>query len=535
MGPVEEGVSLFSTVLHKIALLMQYILALDQGTTSSRSILFDHQGRIQSVAQKEFQQIYPSPGWVEHDPTEIWSSQISTASEALTREGIKAESIAGIGITNQRETTIVWDRATGEPIHNAIVWQDRRTSGLCDRLKDRGHADMIRKKTGLILDAYFSGTKIKWILDNVEGARKRAENGELAFGTVDSWLVWNLTGGDTHVTDATNASRTLLYNIHEGRWDEELLSLLDVPKSMLPEVHDSSTVYGKTKVDAFGSTAVPISGIAGDQQAALFGQMCTRPGLGKNTYGTGAFMVQNTGEEAVTSKNNLLTTIGYQLDGTPNYALEGSIFIAGAVVQWLRDELQIIRKAPEVEQLARKVDDNGGAYFVPAFTGLGAPHWDQYARGTIVGLTRGVNRNHIARAAIESMAYQVADVIDAMEADSGIETLELRADGGAAANNLLLQFQADMLGVPVVRPKTLETTALGAAYLAGLAVGFWESQDEIRKQWQLDRKFEPSMPTEKVKELRSGWSKAVDRARAWEDPDTSERPATTPKAPAASK
>ncbi len=500
---------------------MSFVLALDQGTTSSRSILFDKQGQIHSVAQKEFEQIYPNPGWVEHDPDEIWSTQMGTASEALSRAGVSATDVAAVGITNQRETTIVWDRSTGEPIHNAIVWQDRRTSGLCDRLKDQGHLDTFKEKTGLILDAYFSGTKIKWILDNVDGARERAENGDLAFGTVDSWLVWRMTGGNAHITDATNASRTLLYNIHEGKWDEELLSILDVPVAMLPSVEDSSSVYGETQVDAFGSP-IPISGIAGDQQAALFGQMCTSPGLGKNTYGTGAFMVQNTGDEAVTSENNLLTTIGYQLDGSPTYALEGSIFVAGAVVQWLRDELQIIRDSSEVEQLAREVDDNGGAYFVPAFTGLGAPHWDQYARGTITGLTRGTSQAHIARAALESMAYQVADVIDAMEADSGIETRELRADGGAAANNLLLQFQSDILDVPVIRPETLETTALGAAYLAGLAVGFWDSQEEIQNQWELDRKFTPSMSTDRVERLRTGWSKAVDRARAWEDPDTSE-------------
>ncbi len=500
---------------------MQHILALDQGTTSSRAILFDRKGQIQSVAQKEFEQIYPEPGWVEHNPNEIWSTQMGTASEALSRAGLTASDLAALGITNQRETTIVWDRSTGEPVYNAIVWQDRRTSGLCDRLKDRGLLDLFQEKTGLILDAYFSGTKIKWILDHVEGARKRAENGELAFGTVDSWLVWRMTGGEKHITDATNASRTLLYNIHEGRWDEELLSILDVPRAMLPSVEDSSTVYGKTEVDTFGS-AVPISGIAGDQQAALFGQMCTSPGLGKNTYGTGAFMVQNTGQEAVTSENNLLTTIAYQLDGTPTYALEGSIFVAGAVVQWLRDELQIIRDSSQVEKLARQVEDNGGVYFVPAFTGLGAPHWDQYARGTIAGLTRGANQGHIARAAIESMAYQVADVIDAMEADSGIETKELRADGGAAANDLLLQFQADILDVPVIRPKILETTALGAAYLAGLAVHFWDDQDEIRDQWELDEKFTPSMSSARAAELRKGWSKAVDRARAWESPDSSE-------------
>ncbi|PSQ97248.1 MAG: glycerol kinase [Bacteroidetes bacterium SW_9_63_38] len=505
---------------------MRFVLALDQGTTSSRAILFDKSGQIQSVAQKEFEQIYPNPGWVEHNPDEIWSTQIGTASEALGRAGVSASDVAAVGITNQRETTIIWDRETGEPIHNAIVWQDRRTSGICDRLKDQGHLDLFQEKTGLILDAYFSGTKIKWLLDNVDGARKRAENGELAFGTVDSWLVWNLTGGSRHVTDATNASRTLLYNIHEGEWDDELLDILDVPRPLLPEVEDSSAVYGETKVDAFG-TSVPIGGIAGDQQAALFGQMCTSPGLGKNTYGTGAFMVQNTGQEAVTSENNLLTTIGYQLDDTTYYALEGSIFVAGAVVQWLRDELQIIRDAPEVEKLARKVDDNGGAYFVPAFTGLGAPHWDQYARGTIVGLTRGVNRNHLARAAIEGMAYQVADVIDAMEADSGIKTRELRADGGAAANDLLLQFQSDILDVPVIRPETLETTALGAAYLAGLAVGFWESQSEIKDQWELDKRFTPSMSPDRVETLRTGWSKAVERARAWEFPDDSESSQTT--------
>jgi glycerol kinase len=500
---------------------MRFVLALDQGTTSSRSILFDRNGQVQAVAQKEFEQIYPNPGWVEHDPNEIWSTQMGTASEVLSRAGVGASELAAVGITNQRETTIVWDRETGEPIHNAIVWQDRRTSSICDRLKDRNLLDTFQDKTGLILDAYFSGTKIKWLLDNVEGARARAENGELAFGTVDSWLVWNMTGGEKHVTDATNASRTLLYNIHEGTWDEELLSILDVPRAMLPEVEDSSTVYGQTQVDAFG-TSVPISGIAGDQQAALFGQMCTSPGLGKNTYGTGAFMVQNTGQEAVRSDNNLLTTIAYQINDTTYYALEGSIFVAGAVVQWLRDELQIIRNAPEVEELARQVDDNGGAYFVPAFTGLGAPHWDQYARGTIVGLTRGVNRNHIARAAIESMAYQVADVIDAMEADSDIETRELRADGGAAANDLLLQFQSDILDVPVIRPQTLETTALGAAYLAGLAVGFWESQSEIKDQWELDQRFTPSMSADRVEALRAGWSNAVDRARAWESPDASE-------------
>jgi len=505
---------------------MKYVLALDQGTTSSRSILFDYQGQIQAVAQKEFEQIYPKPGWVEHDANEIWSTQMGTASEALSRANVDADELAAIGITNQRETTIVWDRETSEPIHNAIVWQDRRTSGICDRLKDRGYIDLFQEKTGLIIDAYFSGTKLKWLLDNVEGARRRAENGELAFGTVDSWLVWRMTDGKRHITDATNASRTMLYNIHEGAWDIELLELLDIPRSVLPEVRDSSTVYGKTQVGPF-EDLVPISGIAGDQQAALFGQMCTTPGLGKNTYGTGAFMLQNTGEKAVTSEHNLLTTIGYQINGTTHYALEGSIFVAGAVVQWLRDELQLIRQSAEVEKLARTVDDNGGVYFVPAFTGLGAPHWDQYARGTIAGLTRGANKGHLARAAVESMAYQVADVIDAMEADSGIETTELRADGGAAANDLLLQFQSDILDIPVVRPRILETTALGAAYLAGLAVDFWKSEEEIQNQWELDEMFTPDMSSDRVEELRAGWSKALKRARAWEDPDTSDADAST--------
>jgi glycerol kinase len=502
---------------------MRYVLALDQGTTSSRAILFTHNGEIETVAQKEFEQIYPKPGWVEHDANEIWSTQMGTASEALSRAGADAENVAAIGITNQRETTVVWDRTTGEPIYNAIVWQDRRTSGICDDLRETGQADLFREKTGLIIDAYFSGTKVKWLLDHVEGAREKAENGDLAFGTIDSWLVWKMTDGEQHITDATNASRTLLYNIHEGDWDDELLDVLDVPRALLPEVKDSSTVYGNTRVGAFGSS-IPIAGIAGDQQAALFGQMCTKPGLGKNTYGTGAFMLQNTGTEAVRSENDLLTTIAYRIDGTTHYALEGSIFIAGAVVQWLRDELQIIRNAPEVEKLAREVDDNGGVYLVPAFVGLGAPHWDQYARGIMAGITRGVTKNHVARAAIESIAYQVADVIDAMEADSGIETTELRADGGAAANDLLLQFQSDILGIPTVRPETLETTALGAAYLAGLAVDFWSDQDELRDQWALDRKFTPSMDPDRVEELRSGWSKALERAKHWEEPESEEAP-----------
>jgi glycerol kinase len=500
---------------------MDYVLALDQGTTTSRSILFDQRGQVQAVAQKAYEQIYPRPGWIEHDPAEIWSSQASTVPEALGRAGVKPEALAAIGITNQRETTIVWDRATGQPVHNAIVWQDRRTSGICDALEDDGHADLIQRKTGLIVDAYFSGTKLKWILDHVEGARERAEAGELAFGTVDSWLVWRLTGGERHITDATNASRTMMYDIHAGAWDDELLDLLDVPRAVLPEVRASSEVYGHTRAAPFDHP-VPIAGIAGDQQAALFGQMCTSPGLGKNTYGTGAFMLQNTGAEAVPSDHNLLTTIAYQIDDTTHYALEGAIFVAGAVVQWLRDELGLIDEAAEVERLARSVDDNGGAYFVPAFTGLGAPHWDPYARGTIAGLTRGTGKGHLARAALESMAYQVADVIDAMEADSDIETTELRADGGAAANDLLLQFQSDILEIPVVRPQILETTALGAAYLAGLAVGCWESQEELRDQWALDRLFTPSMEADRIAELRAGWSQALERARAWESPAPSD-------------
>ncbi|NBB75710.1 MAG: glycerol kinase GlpK [Bacteroidetes bacterium] len=504
---------------------MKYVLALDQGTTSSRAILFNYEGQIQAVAQKEFEQIFPQPGRVEHDPNEIWSSQISVAAEALSRAGIGSNDVAAIGITNQRETTIVWDRTTGKPVYNAIVWQDRRTSSICDRLKDAGHLDLFQKKTGLIIDAYFSGTKIKWILDHVDGAREKAQRGDLAFGTVDSWLVWKLTQGERHITDATNASRTLLYNIREGRWDDELLDILDIPRSMLPEVRSCSEVYGKTDSDAFPA-AIPIAGIAGDQQAALFGQMCTEPGMGKNTYGTGAFMVQHTGTEAVQSENNLLTTIAYEIDGTTYYALEGSIFIAGAVVQWLRDGLEIIRSSSEVEALARSVDDNGGVYIVPAFAGLGAPHWDQYARGVMAGITRGVTKGHIARAALEGIAYQVADVIDAMEADSGIETKELRADGGAAANELLLQFQSDILGIPVVRPETLETTALGAAYLAGLAVGYWDDQEEIRTQWKIDRTFTPSMDPEQVDTLRTGWDKALERSKAWVEPDAAAEEAT---------
>ncbi|MGD9252959.1 MAG: glycerol kinase GlpK [Holophagae bacterium] len=493
---------------------MAYILALDQGTTSSRAIVFDRQGAVKTVAQKEFRQIYPRPGWVEHDPEEIWSSQASVTAEAIVSAGAAAGQIEAIGITNQRETTVVWDRATGRPIHNAIVWQDRRTAELCDRLRDEGHVDLFRDRTGLVLDAYFSGTKVRWILENVDGARERAERGELAFGTIDSWLIWRLSGGSIHLTDVSNASRTLMFNIHDGDWDDELLCVLDVPRSMLPEVRSSSEVYGTTSGELLAKK-IPIAGIAGDQQAALFGQVCTEPGMAKNTYGTGCFMVLNTGLEAVPSHNNLLTTVAWKRGTQTTYALEGSVFIAGAVVQWLRDGLGMIRESSEIEGLAGRVEDNGGIYLVPAFVGLGAPHWDQYARGTMVGLTRGTTSAHIARAALESMAYQTADVLAAMRADSGLELAELRVDGGAAANDMLMQFQADMLGVPVVRPEVQETTALGAAYLAGLAVGFWSGVDEIAAQWTVDRRFEPEMPSERVQELIAGWHKAVERAKGW--------------------
>ena len=497
---------------------MKYILALDQGTTSSRAIVFDAAGTIQSVAQEEFRQVFPRAGWVEHDPEEIWTSQRKVAIEALESAGISAADMAAIGITNQRETAVVWDRNTGEPVGNAIVWQDRRTSGMCDELKRAGKEDLIRRKTGLVIDAYFSGTKIRWILDNVEGARARAEAGDLAFGTVDSWLIWKMTDGRTHVTDATNASRTLLYNIREHRWDDELLELFDVPRSMLPEVRSSSEVYAHADKELFGRE-VPIAGIAGDQQAALFGQICTNPGMVKNTYGTGCFMLMNTGTEPVASKNNLVTTIAWDLDGEVQYALEGSIFVAGAVVQWLRDGLGLISDSSEIEALARQVEDSDGVHFVPAFTGLGAPHWDQYARGAIVGLTRGSSSAHIARAALESIAFQTVDVIRAMEADSGIRLAELRVDGGATANDLLMQFQADLLGVPVVRPKVRETTALGAAYLAGLAVGFWDSVEEISRQWSVERRFEPAMSQEESAERLRHWGRAVERAMKWEEAD----------------
>ncbi len=492
----------------------KYVLAIDQGTTSSRAILFDHSGNIVSVAQKEFEQHFPHPGWVEHDPNEIWTSQAGVIAEAITKAGVNGKNIAAIGITNQRETTIVWDRETGEPIYNAIVWQDRRTSDYCDSLKDQGLLPNIQEKTGLIIDSYFSGTKIKWILDHVDGARKRAEQGKLAFGNVDSWLVWKFTQGEKHITDETNASRTMLYNIRERHWDNELLELMDIPQSMLPEVHASSEVYGGTKTTIFAHE-VPLSGIAGDQQAALFGQMCLQPGMLKNTYGTGAFIMFNTGEKPIPSKNNLLTTIAWRRDNKTLYALEGSIFIAGAVVQWLRDGLGIIKSSSDVEKLAKTVDDNGGVYLVPAFAGLGAPHWDQFARGTIVGLTRGSTSAHIARAALESIAFQTADVLRAMESDSGIKIKELRVDGGATVNDTLMQFQSDILGIPLVRPKVSETTALGAAYLAGLAVGFWKNTDEIKDQWQVDKRFEPNMAASKVSEITERWHKAVEKSKLW--------------------
>ena len=494
---------------------MQYVIALDQGTTSSRAIVFDREGSIRGVAQREFRQIFPQPGWVEHDATEIWASQSGVLHEALAMAGAGARDIAVIGITNQRETTVVWERASGRPIANAIVWQDRRTAALCDELRAEGHAPLFARKTGLVLDAYFSGTKLRWLLDNVDGARARAERGELAFGTIDTWLIWNLTGGRVHCTDPSNASRTLLFDIHAGEWDDQLLALLGVPRAMLPQVVPSSGVCANASIDG---TDIPIAGIAGDQQAALFGQACLAPGMAKNTYGTGCFLLLNTGKEAVTSSNNLLTTIAWQRDGATDYALEGSVFIGGAVVQWLRDGLKIIRTAADVDMLARSVPDNGGVYLVPAFAGLGAPHWDAYARGAIFGLTRGASGGHIARAALEAIAFQSADVLAAMEKDAGITLSELRVDGGATANDLLLQFQADILGVPVVRSRVRETTALGAAYLAGLAVGYWKSDADIASQWQVDRRFEPAMPRERAAALRAEWEKAVSRAMAWVQP-----------------
>ena len=493
---------------------MKFILALDQGTTSSRAIVFDHAGAIKAIAQKEFRQIFPQPGRVEHDANEIWETQVGVAAEAVARAAISARDIAAIGITNQRETTVVWDRASGQPVCNAIVWQDRRTAGFCDDLKARGLEELFRGKTGLVLDAYFSATKLRWILDNVAGARARAEAGQLAFGTMDSWLVWKLSGGKAHVTDASNASRTLIFNIHTGDWDDELLGLLAIPRAMLPQVVASSAVVAETTGELFAA-GIPIAGIAGDQQAALFGQRCTAPGLVKNTYGTGCFMLMHTGTKPVRSQNKLLTTTAWRIGGTDEYALEGSVFIAGAVVQWLRDSLGIIKSAAEVEALAAGARDNGGVYFVPAFAGLGSPRWDPYARGAIVGLTRGSGAAHIARAALESIAFQTADVLRAMESDAGISLGELRVDGGATQNNLLMQFQADVLGVRVVRPKVFETTALGAAYLAGLAVGYWQNAREIAAQWQADRVFEPSMPRAEAARLMGGWHKALTRAKDW--------------------
>ena len=484
----------------------KYILALDQGTSSSRAIVFDHEGNIRSTAQMEFTQYFPKPGWVEHNPMEIWSSEAAVIAEAITKIGINGLDIAGIGITNQRETTIVWDAETGEPVYNAIVWQDRRTSEFCDTLRDK--ADFIRRKTGLIIDAYFSGTKIRWILDNVPGAREKARAGKLRFGTVDSWLVWQLTRGEVHVTDVSNASRTMLFNINTLEWDPELLELLDIPASMMPEVRSSSEVYGVTKTTLFAH-AVPIGGIAGDQQAALFGQMCTEPGSVKNTYGTGCFLLMNTGEKPILSRNNLLTTVAWKIGDKVNYALEGSIFVGGSVVQWLRDGLGIIRSSSEIEALAETVADNGGVYFVPALTGMGAPYWDQYAHGTICGITRGTTAAHIARAALEGIAFQTMDIVGAMEKDAGVKLSELKVDGGASRNNLMMQFQADVLDTSVIRPSVTETTAMGACYLAGLAVGFWSSLDEIKAQWQAERVFKPSGTD--TTQLKAGWADAIGR------------------------
>ena len=494
--------------------MKQYILALDQGTSSSRAIVFDEKGTTCAVAQREFRQIFPQSGWVEHDPHEIWASQASVIAEAISIMDINGLNLAGIGITNQRETTIVWDSETEEPIYNAIVWQDRRTSDYCDELKKQGLTDMIRQKTGLIIDAYFSATKIKWILDNVAGARKRAEKGKLMFGTVDTWLIWRLTRGEVHVTDVSNASRTMLFNINTLEWDEEILKLLEIPRSMLPEVKPSSCIYGETAPRFLGG-GIRISGAAGDQQAALFGQTCFGAGEAKNTYGTGCFLLMNTGEKPVFSKNGLVTTIAWGADGKVSYALEGSIFVAGAAIQWLRDEMKILEESPDSEYMATKVPDTNGCYVVPAFTGLGAPHWDQYARGTILGLTRGVNKYHVIRATLESLAFQVNDVLSAMEADSGIKLRALKVDGGASSNNFLMQFQSDIIDAPVKRPMCVETTALGAAYLAGLAVGYWESRDEVVKNWRIDKIFVPQMPEAERRDLIKGWNKAVRYSLGW--------------------
>ena len=488
----------------------KYILALDQGTSSSRAIVFDGHGQAKAVSQKEFTQIFPKPGWVEHNPMEIWSSQASVIAEAITSIDINGLNIAAIGITNQRETTIVWDAETGTPVYNAIVWQDRRTSEYCDSLKRDGRTDLIRSKTGLIIDAYFSATKIRWILDNVEGARQKAEEGKLRFGTVDTWLIWMLTRGEVHVTDVSNASRTMLFNIHTLEWDKELLTLFNIPESMMPQVKSSSEVYGYTKTTLFAHE-VPIAGIAGDQQAALFGQMCTEPGSVKNTYGTGCFLLMNSGERPIMSSNNLLTTVAWKIGDKVNYALEGSIFVAGSVVQWLRDGLGIIKSSSEVEELAASVPDNGGVYFVPALTGLGAPHWDQYAKGSVYGISRGTTAAHLARAALEGIAFQTMDIVNAMQRDAEITLKELKVDGGASRNNLLMQFQADILETSVIRPTVTETTALGAAYLAGLAVGYWESLDHIKSQWGVDTEFTPSAAAEEVDALKKGWADAIRR------------------------
>ena len=490
--------------------MKQYILALDQGTSSSRAIVFDETGATCAVAQKEFRQIFPRSGWVEHDPHEIWSSQASVIAEAITTLDINGLNIAGIGITNQRETTIVWDSDTEEPIYNAIVWQDRRTSDYCDKLKSEGVTEMIRRKTGLIIDAYFSATKIKWILDNVPGASERANKGKLLFGTVDTWLIWRLTRGEVHVTDVSNASRTMLFNINTLQWDDELLKMFDIPRSMMPEVRSSSEIYGHTKTTIFAHK-VPIAGIAGDQQAALFGQMCIEPGMVKNTYGTGCFLLMNSGDKPIISQNNLITTVAWKIGDKVNYALEGSIFVGGSVVQWLRDGLGVIKSSSEVEELASRVPDTNGVYFVPALTGLGAPWWDQYARGTIVGISRGTNTAHIARAALEGIAFQTMDITAAMSRDAGLPLRELKVDGGASRNNLLMQFQADILGTRVIRPRVVETTALGAAYLAGLAVGYWSSVEQIRKQWHVDRIFEPTWDETAISKARDGWEDAVKR------------------------
>ena len=496
-----------------------YILALDQGTTSSRAIVFDRAGTIRGSARHALTPLFPQPGWVEQDANEIWSSQAAAVTEVLARAGLSSASVSALGITNQRETTLVWDRETGQPIYNAIVWQDRRSAALCDALRQQGLETFFRDKTGLVIDPYFSGTKIRWLLDTIPGARAKAEAGRLAFGTVDTWLVWKLTQGKQHITDVTNASRTLLLNIRTGEWDQDLLDVLRIPRQLLPEVRSSSEVYADTSTDLL-ATAVPIGGMAGDQQAALFGQMCTTPGLVKNTYGTGCFMLMHTGQQPVASRHNLLTTAAWRYDNRTQYALEGSVFVAGAVVQWLRDGLGILKSSAEVETLAASVPDTGGVYLVPAFAGLGAPHWDPYARGSLFGLTRGSTAAHIARAALESIAYQSLDVLTAMEADAGLRLTQLRVDGGASVNNLLMQFQADILGVPVVRPKIAETTALGVAYLAGLAVGYWKDPSELASQWQVDRVFEPDLSPERREELKAGWAQAVDRAKDWATPDT---------------